>query len=379
MSARRALLALHDPMLGGAALAVLRCAPLLEERGWHLTYWVPGRGPAYDWLRDRGAEVAGEPRPLASSVRALREPPGIRRRLAAAPAYLRRFRGALRDASPDVVHANSLYSFAEGLASRAAGYPTLLHLHDMAPRSRKRAAASLLCRHAPHEAIAASRACADSYRHRGWMPEVVYESAPVPAEPAPIRDAPRPFVVGTVGVIAPRKGSDLFVAAAERVRERSDKVAFRMIGAPSDPLEREWSGGVLADARRVGVEHRTHADDVDEALRGWDAFVLPSRIDPCPVALLEAMALGLPVVGARTDGIPEQIAPGCGLLVEREDPDDLAGAILALAAMRAERRRAMGAAARARVAAEFSVKRQARGIERAWERAIARARRRRRS
>jgi glycosyltransferase involved in cell wall biosynthesis len=374
---RRALIALHDPLLGGAAVAVLRCVPLLEARGWRLAFWVPGPGPAREWLRDRGAEVTGEGRPVASSLRGLREPPGLRRRLAATPGYLRHFAEALRAASPDVVHANSLYSFAEALTSRSRGYPTVLHLHDMAPAGRKRAVASWLSRRRVDQAIAASRACADSYRQRGWTPEVVYESAPVPRQAASIREAPRPFVVGTIGVIAPRKGSDIFVAAAARVRERTDGVAFQMIGAATDPLERGWGAGVLADARRLGVEHQSEAD-VEASLRTWDAFVLPSRTDPCPVAMLEAMALGLPVIGARRDGIPEQVAPGCGLLVEPENPAALATAILAVAELPADRRREMGAAARARVAAEFDVERQARGIEAAWERGIEAAARGRR-
>ena len=50
-----------------------------------------------------------------------------------------------------------------------------------------------------------------------------------------------------------------------------------------------------------------------ERLARWDAFVLPSRSDPFPISMLEAMASGLPVVGTRRDGIAEQSrpAPAC--------------------------------------------------------------------
>jgi phosphatidylserine/phosphatidylglycerophosphate/cardiolipin synthase-like enzyme len=65
--------------------------------------------------------------------------------------------------------------------------------------------------------IAVSEACADSYAAADWRPPVVYEAAPMPDEPASLRSEPEPFTIGTVGVISRRKGSDLFVSAAERL------------------------------------------------------------------------------------------------------------------------------------------------------------------
>jgi glycosyltransferase involved in cell wall biosynthesis len=87
------------------------------------------------------------------------------------------------------------------------------------------------------------------------------------------------------------------------------------------------------------------------------------------------MALGLPVIGARTDGIPEEITPECGLLVAAGDADSLASAMAEVAGLPASRRRAMGGAGRARVGDEFSLERQADGIERAYDGAIAAHRR----
>jgi glycosyltransferase involved in cell wall biosynthesis len=87
--------------------------------------------------------------------------------------------------------------------------------------------------------------------------------------------------------------------------------------------------------------------------------------------MLEAMALGLPVIGSRVGGIPEQVTPDCGLLVSPEDPEGLAEAMQELAAMPKGRRVALGDAGRERVASLFSPERQAAGIERAYRRAIA--------
>jgi glycosyltransferase involved in cell wall biosynthesis len=371
---RRVLLVLHNPLLNGASISALRAVPLLSERGWSFSFWVPTPGPAFDWLQARGADLRAAPRPIASGLAGLREPPGLARRLRATPAYLRQFRAALADASPDVVHANSLFSFAEAMSARRNGRPTVLHVHDMSPSSWKARPAAWICRRRVDVSIAVSEACARSYASDGWTPVVVHEAAPVPEEPARTRDDPRPFVIGTVGVIARRKGMDVFVEAARRVRARTSSIEFRMIGSPDDPLDREWGLDIVERARAAGVRHVPQAD-VNAALREWDAFALASRIDPCPIALLEAMALGLPVIGARTDGIPEEITPECGLLVAAGDADSLASAMMEVAGLPAGRRRAMGGAGRARVGEVFSLERQADGIERAYEGAIAAHRR----
>ena len=99
-----------------------------------------------------------------------------------------------------------------------------------------------------------------------------------------------------------------------------------MVGATAEEVDAAWASGVIFDARRVGVTHLPSAE-VFERLASWDAFVLPSRADPFPIAMLEGMASGLPVIGARRDGITEQLVPGSGLLVEPEDPRALADAI----------------------------------------------------
>jgi len=97
---------------------------------------------------------------------------------------------------------------------------------------------------------------------------------------------------------------------------------------------------------------------------------LPSRQDPFPIAMLEAMAHGLPVVGTRIDGIAEQIAPTCGVLMPPESPVALADAIVALARQSVTDRAAMGAAARKRVADCFSIDRQAMQLAEAYGDAI---------
>jgi len=365
-SGRRVLVTLHDPGLNGATISILRVVPLLEREGWRFAFWVPRPGAAHDRLLEQGAEVFGEWRPIVSGLQPLRLPPGPARRLAATPGYLRRFARLARRIQPDVVHANSLFSFAEALTTRMLGIPTLMQLHDMAPTSWKARVAAEICRNGVNEAIAVSKACADSYSIGAWRPQVVYGGAPLPDSTVEVRERPRPFTVGTVGVISRRKATDVFVDAAASLLSQGDGFAFHLIGGADDPLDRAWAGDVVTRAQAAGIRYERRAD-VLAAMRGWDAFVLPSRIDPFPIVMLEAMGSGLPVVGAATDGIAEQITPETGRLVPAGQPAALAGAISSLAGEPREIRAAMGAAARERIERRFTLERQAEGLAVAYE------------
>jgi glycosyltransferase involved in cell wall biosynthesis len=100
-------------------------------------------------------------------------------------------------------------------------------------------------------------------------------------------------------------------------------------------------------------------DDVADLLASADAFVLPSRSEGLPLALLEAMFAGLPIVATRVGEVPAALADGdAGLLVEPGHPGELAGAIDRLL-RDAELARRLGGRARVRALAEFDVTRMA--------------------
>jgi glycosyltransferase involved in cell wall biosynthesis len=359
----------HEPRLGGATRSVERIVPLLGERGWQFSFWAPRPSELYDELAGRGWDVDGGPPCIEYSARAWMLPPGIGRRIGAMPGYLRRFRRFLAERSPDLVHANSVLTLAEGLIASRRGHPVLLHVHEMLPATLRGRLMRRAAWRSFEAVVAVSRASAAALAHRGRLPLLVHEAAPVPDRPVAVRANPQPFTVGTVAVVSTRKGSDLFVDAARLLGGRDGGLRFEMVGAPNDELERDWARAVLGRARAIGVEHVASAD-VRERFEAWDAFVLPSRADPFPIALLEAMASGLPVIAARRDGIPEQVAPGTGILVEPEDAGALADAIARLAAEPREVRERLGAAARARVVANFTLPRQAAAMDRAYRAAL---------
>jgi glycosyltransferase involved in cell wall biosynthesis len=84
-----------------------------------------------------------------------------------------------------------------------------------------------------------------------------------------------------------------------------------------------------------------------------DVITLPSRYEMCSMSIIEAMAMGKPVIATRAGGNPELVQDHeTGLLIERT-PDALADALISLLAD-ADRRRQMGHAARKRAASHFS-------------------------
>lgn len=372
---RTAVVAFHEPIPGGATLSVLRLRPILVRQGWRLVFWAPRPSGLYDLLEaEAGVEIHGAERHMSYSLRALRLPPGPRRRITSLPGYLGAFARMLREVDPDVVHLNSLTTLAEVVVARRLGLPTVQHIHEMIKPTRKGDLTRAALRRLPDEVIGVSAACTEGIASTGWRPRTVHEATDPGPDPVRLTEhrvasSGDPLHVVSVGVISRRKGSDVFVEAAERVRRADPSIRFTLVGSATDPLDADFAAGVLERASAAGVEHRPRAD-VPELLTGTDLFVLPSRRDPFPISVLEAMAAGLPVIGSDADGIPEQLdGGGCGVVVPSEDPVALAAAILELAAD-PDRRLRLGAAARERVSSRFTLERQAAGLEAAWLAAI---------
>jgi glycosyltransferase involved in cell wall biosynthesis len=369
-STNRVAVVLHEPLLGGATLSLLRAIPLLEARGWRFSFWVPGRGAAEQELRRRGYEVATAERLLRFSAKSLRESPGALRRLAATPGYLRAWRAWVSAQDADLIHANSLLALPEVLSRPRAGPPVVLHTHEVLSRDLKGKAAGLLARRSD-AVVSVSEAAARVLRGHGIDSTVVYEAVPDPG-PRERTRGDGPIVVGTLGTVSKRKGSDLFLAAAEGVRARRNGIEFRMVGDLVVGGERPWAQRITDAAERSDIERRSGVDPFVE-LAEWDIFVLPSRMDPCPLAVLEAMAMGLPVVGTRVGGIPEQLGTDAGVLVDSEDVDGLVEAVMRLAGSEDLRAR-LGAAARRRSGELFSVERQASALDRLYRDLLGRPR-----
>jgi glycosyltransferase involved in cell wall biosynthesis len=171
-------------------------------------------------------------------------------------------------------------------------------------------------------------------------------------------DGRDPDLVVCVASLTAKKGHAHLIEALPRVAARRPGIVLELVG---EGPERER---ILARARELGVADRVRllgaksSEDVRARLAEARVFALPSvrlpsgRMEGIPVALMEAMATGVPVVATRLSGIPELVRDGdTGLLVE---PGDASGLAAALTSLLEDDARAAELAARARRLVEES-------------------------
>jgi len=185
-----------------------------------------------------------------------------------------------------------------------------------------------------------------------FIPNGVDTTRFAPQPTATERTAP---VIGFVGRLAPEKEPVDFVRLASQVAERYSRVSFRMIG--DGPLraavEREVTQRRLNDRLTVaGV-----TDDMPRVFHELDLLVSTSSSEGSPLAVLEAMACGIPVLATGVGGVPEIVCDGVtGRVLPPRAVDALAHAVCDLLDD-APSRAAMGAAARRRVLRRYDSRR----------------------
>ena len=165
------------------------------------------------------------------------------------------------------------------------------------------------------------------------------------------------------------KGLDVLIAAAAKIVARVPDARFVIAG---EGPERE---STLLQVRKLGIENcfefLGHRDDVPALLAEADLFVLPSRSEAFPNAVIEAMAAGLPVVATHVGGIVELVQPErTGVLVPSEDPEALAAAVLNLMA-RPDRANALGRTARQAIDRRYSLSSMVSQFEELYESELA--------
>lgn len=156
-----------------------------------------------------------------------------------------------------------------------------------------------------------------------------------------------------VGVVARRKSQDDLLRAVALLAR---PVEVLLVGVEEDSELTSLCLDLPAGSRARCLGFRS---DVPEILTLCDVFVLPSEIEGFSLALLEAMARGLPCIATDAGGNREALAEGAGVLVPPRNPTVLAKALATILAD-PEASREMGRRARTRVHAEFDVARTVR-------------------
>lgn len=199
---------------------------------------------------------------------------------------------------------------------------------------------------------------------------VHYTGVPVPVSPPVV---PKRWDVAFVGRFVPKKGVDDLLTALASIHSPRPRALFIGDG-PLEPSMRARAEQLGLDATFLG-SHPPLV--VQRHLAESRMLVAPSKIAPdgdtegLPTTILEAAALGLPVVATRHSGIPEAVVDGeTGLLCAEGDPAGLAAAIGRLLGDAALRRR-MGALGHRRVTDRFDLKEQTRRLEGLYDEAAA--------
>ena len=163
--------------------------------------------------------------------------------------------------------------------------------------------------------------------------------------------SPHRMRVGTIGHLAPIKGQEEFIRAAALVRQTHNEVEFIIAGEDkSRGGENRATLEQLID--NLDLKDRVHLtgwiEDVAELLATFDLFVSAARSEPFGLAIVEAMAAGVPVIATVSEGASEILDDNqTGRLVPVGDANALAGAIIDLLDDAEERSRLAETARRA--------------------------------
>jgi glycosyltransferase involved in cell wall biosynthesis len=319
----------------GQMLIVRRLAEGLEGRGYATAVWfMTDGGPLF-------SEAAGcglSPRVIGWS--------GSRRD----PVGAWRFFRTLRSSDFAIVHQHYGGRLIRHVITKATSARLVVHLHGRV--SEDAFDHPLAQRISGADAIVATSAAVARTVVSDVPARVVHPGVEITALQRRQTNPARP-VVGTAARLVPVKGVLDLVQAFAIVHAELGDARLEIAGAGFDRprLEREVEQMDLTSA----VTFLGWRPDLGDLLRGWDVFAQASLEEAFGIAALEAMAAGLPVVATRVGGVPELVEHGeTGWLVPRGDVAALAARMHALL-LDADRRLAMGAAARARGAAVFSV------------------------
>ncbi len=353
----------------GANRSLLRLASRLKELGHQAVVLLPEIGPLGDRLRAAGIRTVIFPslrvitRPVLASWRIL---PWLAGFLPSAVALSR----LIRRERIDIVHTNTGVIVSSALAARFAGCPHVWHIRDWfqefgplwKPYSRYILANA-------DRVLCVSGAIAGQFPRSDHI-EVLnngFDMGEFPALGFEERSTARrnwgiggdEYVIGVVGRIKfKRKGQEFVLRAAKLLGDRNIEVTCLLAGGPA-PGYKDHIGQMKKLAAELGVRaiFTGELPDARPAYAAMDVCILPSaQPEPFGGVVMEAMALGLPVIGTSIGGTVEQIAEGeTGFLVPPADPAALAHAIAKLAADPDLRQR-MGSNGRQRVAEKFNIR-----------------------
>ena len=317
---KRILGVVPGSLVSGAESVLLRDMVSARDAGWEVRI-ACSDGPFVDRLHQLGIERIAIPD--------LRLGEGRR-----AMSFGIAFANALRSARVlrkhlhpgEVILANSI-NVLPATALVARRHRVVYFGHDVLIRGDRLALLKLV-RRSVHLAVAVSEAVARTIRSTGIPTEVVYNGTEWPVRAADVTDRVEPPTIGIAAVITPWKGHAVLLEAFAKLPHRSARLEIMGGVAPKDEdYARSLRARCASPELNGRVDFLGHVDKPLERMRTWTIAVLPS-IDPeaGPLTALEAMSVGVPVVGTGHGGMAE-VMGDAGLLVAPNDVDALARAV----------------------------------------------------
>jgi glycosyltransferase involved in cell wall biosynthesis len=319
----------------------------------------PTKYGVHAWFLGENGPLAAELHSAGVSVRVIQWSQGARD-----PWGAWRFWRNVRRTHFAIVHVHSGARSVSGLVRAATGAALVVHVHGRILEARGQRPMPIRVPNAD-AVIAVSRAVAQQVQD--GAARVIYTGVESPDRHH--LGSASGHVLGVAARLVPVKGVADVIRAVAQVRNGVPDVRLEIAGdGPERPaLERRVRELGLSDC----VAFLGWRADLASVFSRWDVFVQASHEEGFPVALAEAMAAGLPAVATAVGGTVELVDAGrTGWLAPPEDPDTLAGRLRGLLAD-SQQRRAMGAAARARMRDCFSADRMAREIEALYEELLA--------
>jgi glycosyltransferase involved in cell wall biosynthesis len=356
---------------GGAEVVVLQLAEELRRRGHTVIPVGPSRKPG--WLGGKFRELGFEWQ-------------GFLLNRALDPGCVLRLARLFREHRIDIVHSHEFTMAVYGAAAaKVAGVPHVISMHGnqtMTQLLRRRAALRWAFRHSA-ATVAVSHATKRSLdADLGLAPEtVVVVPNGVPARPG--RAEPVQAELGVrrgevlllaVGNLIERKGHIVLLEALDRLEREGLRAGWRLAiaGGRGGEQQERLARFVMERGMADRVHILLHREDIPDLQAAADIFVMPSLWEGLPLAVLEAMHAGNPVIASATSGIPEAVTDGAeGLLVPPGDAGALAGALRRVLED-GEFRRRLGEGAKRRAEREFTIAAMTGAYERLY-RAAARA------
>jgi glycosyltransferase involved in cell wall biosynthesis len=260
----------------------------------------------------------------------------------------------------DVAHIHALSRALPWLVQLSGAKP-ILHLHGRIDESVSHSPVVRTPRGVA-AVITTSKCVANTVQAK--LVRTVYPAVTIP-EVAVQRDRPNGVVViGTAARLEPVKGLEFLLRAFARIRQNNPDTLLEIAGDGSqrDALESQARNLGIADS----VRFLGWVSDVQSVMRRWHIFALASVEEGFGLAVLEAMALGLPVLATAVGGIPEIVTDDKdGLLIDPRNVDHLANGLERLINS-PELCARLGQNARTK-ATDFSVARMAHEVESVYE------------